>query len=97
MGYCISYNPELEKKYPLRTKRKKKKWPWVMSLLAVLLVAVFATNSRQMVKQWLLPGDPQLTEEALTCFVQDVREGMPMKEAFTAFCVEIIESAELSK
>lgn len=97
MGYCISYNPELDRKYPMGKTKKKKKWIGFSAVLAVVLLAGALPNTKETVKDWLLPGDAQVTEAALTCFVQDVKEGVSVKEAFTVFCLEIMESAELAK
>ena len=97
MGYYISYNPELKRKYPLYNKNKRKRSGWMVVLFAMaFLLAVLSGNNKGL-KKWILPGDPEVTEAALTCFVQDVRDGVAVKEAITDFCLEIINNGEFAQ
>lgn len=92
MGYRISYNPELKEKYPPVQKRGRK--GWTVFFLAIMLVLLLFQDVRLKVKEWLLPGDAAVTEAALTDMIQDVRSDTPLKEAFTVFCLEILEGAQ---
>lgn len=97
MGYCISYNPELKRKYPPYNRVKRKRNGWLGVLVAITLLFVFLSGNSNELKKWILPGNPEVTETALTCLVQDVRDGVAVKEAITDFCLEIINNGEFEQ
>lgn len=43
----------------------------------------------------LLPGDPVVTGTALDTMVENLRTGLPVGEAFGAFCEEIVAHAQI--
>ena len=86
MAYQIQYEPEKNRKYPVRLQRKKS--VVVPILVAVVLVMCFAICRKTGV---LIPGDPQVTAEAFSQMVDMVREGERMEDAFSAFCDEVLE------
>ena len=95
MAYTIQYSPENNKKYPTMAIRKR--WNWLVATF--LLAIAFALGwigmkERTALKEFLLPGDPEKTESAVTTMVSDIREGTNVGEAITDFCLEILKNAE---
>ena len=88
MGYSIRYGPRIP------AEKKRGRWQCVAALIlagAIVLLCVDIWNGRQ----WLLPGDPQVTAQALETMAESIREGESLREAITCFCREIIENAAI--
>lgn len=74
-------------------KRKTRRFPvWV--LLLVILTAVLAIP-KQTLAYWLLPGDPEVTAQALSELVETLRQGANAGQAVAAFCKSIVQGAGL--
>lgn len=89
MAYRIVYGPEPK---PKRKGIKK----WIAPLCGAVLAALLLTGAGEPVKEWLLPGDPEVTATALEGLVQGIREGEDLGDAVEAFCREIVENAQIS-
>lgn len=86
MGYKIRYGLRIP------AEKKRGRWQYVAAIVLAVVIALLCVdiwNGRQ----WLLPGDPQVTAQALDTMVDSIREGEPLGEAITCFCREIIENA----
>ena len=90
MGYTIQYSPESNKKYPLN--KKPRNLGRVLLLLLISVALFFAVKYRTVIFRSLLPGDPDVTADALRGLISDMREGSA-SDAITAFCREIIDYA----
>lgn len=90
MAYKISYGPEIrfQKSGP---RKKHKLLMWL--LVVILLLAFYASGLNETVAYWLLPGDPEVTSDALQTMVQRIETGENVSEAFSCFCQEIIDHA----
>lgn len=77
--------------YPGR--RKKRRFPyWIFLILAfVVLLAV----PKDDLEYWLLPGDPEVTAQALSELVKTLRQGTNAGQAVAAFCGSILRGAGL--
>lgn len=77
--------------YPGR--RKKRRFPyWIFLILAfVVLLAV----PKDDLEYWLLPGNPEVTEQALSELVKTLRQGTNAGQAVAAFCGSILRGAGL--
>lgn len=95
MPYRIDYGHPSDKKYPVPTIRSH-----LLSLTAgaftlfVLLTGTFWPEGREALRDLLIPGDPEITAEAFSTLVTEVREGEDLSEAVAAFCREIIFDGE---
>ena len=92
MSYHVDYNPEMKNRYPIhiKIKRKFRIRPIVLSTMAVVLIyAVFRSG----VLQYMIPGDPVVTTAAFSGMVEDIGGGESIREAFLAFCKEVIVNA----
>ena len=94
MAYQIQYKPELHKKYPLpKSKRVRKRWLFgVTILLAFFGIAV---SKRGVLWELLVPADAAVTAMAVETFADNLRAGVDLKEAATAFCKEILAYANV--
>ena len=65
---------------------------WVL-LLAVL--AALLAIPRQTLAYWLLPGNPEVTAQALSELMEALRRGTNAGQAVAAFCKSIVQGAGL--
>lgn len=91
MGYKITYGSGL-KKQPVHSKKNSKLLILIVFALALVLRL---SGLGERFGEFLLPGDPQVTADALQAMVQQLQEGEPLGDVFTAFCGEIIENAQI--
>lgn len=91
MGYKIQYGPELKTEIKSRAFWKKH---WKAAALLTTTAAALILVS---LGEWdlFLPGDADVTHRALTELTENIRGGESFSDAITAFCLEIIEGAEL--
>ncbi len=96
MAYSIAYSPETSKKFPTGVKSRNKSW-WFLAvgLATVLAIACYCTDVLGTVRDFLIPGDPEITQSAMRDFIADIRDGEAVGSAFTAFCKEIISYGQL--
>ena len=75
--------------YPGR--RKKRRFPyWIFLILAFVVLLVVPKDD---LEYWLLPGNPEVTAQALSELVKTLRQGTPAGEAVTALCQSIVRGA----
>ena len=89
MSYQIQYEPEKNRKFPVRNKKKNN--PTAAVVVALILVVCMGIGLRT---GWLIPGDPQVTTEAISHMVDMLRQGQPVQDAVTAFCTEVLEHGQ---
>ena len=77
--------------YPGR--RKKRRFPyWI---LLILVFAVLLAVPKDDLEYWLLPGDPEVTAQALSELVKTLRQGTNAGQAVGSFCGSILRGAGL--
>ncbi len=91
MGYSIHYDTcgVVKGNAKKASRRKKRLLPRLLAVCIVVLT-IF-TDLRQLVWDMFFPGAGESTQTAFIQMVADLREGDSVKEAFSAFCVEILE------
>ena len=92
MGYRIAYSPEDNRRYPMH-KRYKIKRKWIIPVAAFLILTAVLFSRVDALRRFLLPGDPDVTQAAITTMVEDLKTGEPLYDTVTAFCREIIQNA----
>ena len=92
MAYRISYGQDM-KMERLARKRPGKLILWILA--AVLVVGFRLSPLYDAAKVWLLPGDSAVTAAALSDMTERIEAGENFVDAFTCFCMEIIENAEV--
>ena len=93
MSYKIQYSPESAHIYPAIQKRKRidlHKWfGFAVVVAAVVWIRLWG------IPDFLLPGDPEITKEAMSFFMDEIRNGIAVKDAVTTFCKIILDGAEI--
>ena len=95
MAYEISYGP-------VKTKQPKHRRNTTRSLIlflcaAALIIGLSVAGTGARIRQWLIPGDSDVTIAAFSTMIENLKDGLPLYESVTAFCKEIIENAKLSQ
>ncbi len=77
--------------YPGR--RKKRRFPyWIFLILAFTVLLAVPKDD---LEYWLLPGNPEVTAQALSELVKTLRQGTNAGQAVAAFCGSILRGAGL--
>ena len=95
MGYRITYvNSTIRRRrtgiHPLRLQGLI----GAFLILFLLLTNAYWPAGAQKLREFLIPGDPEVTMLAAEELVQDLHSGEAVSDAVAAFCREILESAE---
>lgn len=88
MSYCVEYNPELRKRYPIRVKRRKKPTVKIVILLMVMIGAYISVQCG--LARYLIPGNVDVTNAAFSQLVEQVVSGEPISQSILTFCEEIV-------
>ena len=92
MGYQIKYDKENREVVYEKIGMGRKKHYAVVLVLAVMLCCLF----RKQIGEFLLPGDPDTTKEAITTFVAQLQDGESVTSALNAFYKVVIDEEKLS-
>lgn len=94
MGYQVLYESVGKMEKPKPEKHR------ISGVLAVVMICVLVIGAVAVkagalpwVKEYLIPGDPDVTAAALQDMVAGLQSGEPLGEAITAFCREIVAHA----
>lgn len=91
MGYRVSYDEGQATKVALRSRKKN---VWIFAIAVLLLLAMIAfPGGRLVLRDILLPGNEEVTAEALEGLAAELKAGEPLGEAVEAFCLEIIHGS----
>lgn len=94
MSYTINYETVAPKAVKGTFEPKLKKASIKLIVITAIIGLVWLiTPVRVAVLDFLLPGKGDITRKAAGEFIADVKQGEPIKEAFTEFCIEIVENA----
>ena len=93
MSYRVDYNPEMKNRYP-SAFRIKKKLPMKPILISVAAIAVCGGILFSGMLRFLIPGDAAVTTAAFSGMVDDIGAGESVRQAFLAFCKEIMIHAK---
>lgn len=94
MGYRMEYGTGNNDAVYCRLGNKKISL-WIIAAVAsvFLLIGYF---QRDKLVNMLLPGDPDATRKAIGVFVNEMKDGQNVVNAFADFCRVIVNEAELS-
>lgn len=91
MAYRVEYGPAIPTKYQKKPVSHRIRSMTAAFLLGfVFLVSQFFPAGTAVLRHYILPAAPTVTEAALRDLMSDIREGVSLNDAFTAFCVQII-------
>ena len=93
MSYKISYGetPQTAVHFPFRL-------PVVAGLVLILaiLARIFYPDATKKLTDALFPLTSESSQEALEVFAENIKEGESFGDAMTAFCLEILNDADIS-
>ena len=93
MSYRIEYGSTTPMKF-LQKRRKTdiRTLTALCMILFALAVGQFWPRGKAVLRGFLLPGKPSMTEQAFSCLVSDLSQGVGFEEAMTTFCQQIIDN-----
>lgn len=91
MGYQMEYGSWDKPVKYRRTRDKKMRYITIFLVLA-LIICCFQSDR---IINFLLPGDVDATRKAITVFVNELKEGEPLFDAFGSFCKVVLNEAEI--
>ncbi len=98
MGYQIQYGQTAVKTYiPERKRFRFNRKSVKILIVCVLIMLGTILGSRETIQNFFLPGNSQITREAVTQMVTNLKEGEPLAASFEAFCREIVDGANIPK
>ena len=98
MGYQIHYGTVMVKTHVPEGKGIKisRKYTKIVIAGVVVLLAIFLCG-REAVQDYLIPGNSQVTREAMSKLVSDLKDGELFSNSIEVFCREIVNGANISK
>ena len=94
MAYKIEYGTGVAEKKTLQP-RKRRRLPLTAGVLCVFLLMTLLCwpKGRTALREVVLPGDAEVTADALQGLASDLRAGQGVSDAVTAFCQQIIRES----
>lgn len=94
MSYVIQYKGNGEKKFQRTVNRWNVIKRFSKLICAIIIVILFMIQPiRVIILNLILPGDSATTCQAAETMIGNIENGHSFKEAFTDFCIEILENA----
>lgn len=98
MGYCMVYDSDKKQ----RESRSGSGTRILLMTIGFLMAFVMTVNrlwpaGRTLLQNVLLPGDSEVSGQALSELTENLREGLSVAEAVEAFCRDILENAQNTK
>jgi len=90
MSYQIQYVPEMNRRYPKRKKTTGMIGKRMM--IPLILIGLIVCVGVRPIRDWLFPGDPDVTDAAAQKMVESLRSGDGIGDAVTVFCQEVLRS-----
>ena len=92
----MSYRIEYGEAAPVRYQRPRgQNYPRTLTALCMILFALavgrYWPRGQQVLRDFLLPGAPTVTERAFSELVSDLTQGVGLEEAMSTFCQQIID------
>ena len=92
MGYKIIYQSNNQSR-KCRIASRKEKTALICILVAVIFLVAGLYGER--IYSWVIPGNMQITEQALEKLAESLKSGESVQIAVVAFCQDIIDHANL--
>ena len=98
MSYKIQYKPNVKMEKGIRYFLKKHRQSVIYAIGIVICLLIFVRlDITEFIGDFLIPGDADITKAALSDLGSDLKDGVGIKDALTAFCLEIIENAHIAE
>lgn len=96
MGYRVDYRPVKKIRNAEKRTVRLPALTMLFFLMFLFLVFSFWPQGGALLRELLIPGDPDVTVMALETFAQDLRAGDALSGAFETFCRTIVAEAQLA-
>ena len=94
MSYVVHYPTGVKHKYPQKVKTTRLR-PSNIALASLgIVVAVLVLFNVPTLRNVILPGDPEVTEQAAKTMIDQLREGETFADCFADFCREVIAAGQ---
>ncbi len=91
MGYKVLYPQVGKRRYSgCRKMSNKTQLAVFITICFVLMLAIIHWGVGL---SWLLPGDPEVTGDALQAMIDSLRDGEALGDAVVTFCREVVAGA----
>ena len=92
MSYRIEYGSAVPLRFQEKTRRSHLRMLTALCMLLFALgVGKFWPDGQRMLREFFLPGEPTVTEQAFSGMIGRLTDGVPLEEAMAAFCQQIID------
>ncbi len=89
MSYYVEYDPELSSRYPVSPKKRGVAYK-ICILIILLVVIMLGCLTQSGVRDFLIPGDPEITVQATADLLEQIKSGTPWVDALATFCETVI-------
>lgn len=90
LPYAVNYGSNDLDKYPEQKASGIRKKRYLITMLLLLTAVLLVFRFKTQVVNWLIPGDDQVTLQHTEDLLSNLREGVPIGDALTAFCEDIV-------
>ena len=94
MGYRVDYSPVRKVRNAEKRTLRLPALTMLFFLLFVFLVLSFWPRGSVLLREILIPGDPDITVQALEAFARNLRSGEELSGALEVFCRTIVKEAQ---
>ena len=93
MGYKIAYKGGKSVKFNTKSSRILPKKAITFSCLIILTAVLIYAGAGKYLRNFFMPG---LSDAALSSLAEDLKSGVSLKDAVSAFCSGVIEDAGIT-
>ena len=93
MAYKIQYSPDTASRYPQAAVKKPVRIRHWMTAIVAIAAALWIHFYG--VPDFLIPGDPEITNAAATAMMGEIKNGAALGDAVTSFCKMILDGAKV--
>lgn len=94
MGYRIDYTTGQPSRKKLSPNISQKTLKITAIVAGIVLCAGMLIACAEPIRDFLIPGDRQVTEAAFQEMTEDLRDGQGLRDAFAVFCQKILDGAQ---
>lgn len=95
MGYRIDYQPITKLRRCEKRRSRIAAMTGAFLIFFFLAVHFFWPEGQSVIRSCFLPGDPEVTAQAMEKMIAELKNGSGLQDAAEVFCVEILSGAEL--
>ena len=94
----ISYGKNSKKRQVISIRKTPGLKRLCIIIVAVIFIcALYIGAQNGSLSRILLPGDPEITEAAISTLIENLQDGKTVADAVEVFCKEIISNAQIAQ